>query len=360
MHTVDDIVAFDGRVTTDPKQRVDLMRRFAIVLLLIGAADAAVGLVVTAETYDARVIHLIAASVFLCSGLLIAALRPRRWLISFSVCVSIINLGVLIAGSNPLGIAPMGYLWPVAFVAFFFPRRTLVTVCVLATVSLAVSLFINHDHHLKLDTFIGATTSIYVVAGLMSSMNRREEELRAELERHAGTDPLTGLLNRRGFDPLVRTMIAAAAFTPQPDLSFVMFDLDHFKQFNDLHGHITGDDALRRVATTLVRQCGSRDAICRFGGEEFAVAMPGADRDNAVAYAHRVAAALRREGAPGWNLSVSAGISTMADGDDAVALITRADAALYAAKDNGRDRAAWWETAIVIGPQFTLADNIGT
>jgi len=357
MIAVDDDRSFDGPLTKDPRQRLDLMRRFAVVMFLVGGVTCASGLMITAETHAAKVTQAVASAIFVAGGLVIALLRTRRWLILCGLVASILNIGILIAGSNPLGMAPMGYLWPVAFTAYFFDRRILVAMCSLSTATLLLGLLLNHHHELKLDTFVGATASVYVVAGLMSSMNRREDRLRVELEMSADTDPLTTLLNRRGFAPRLDTMITQSR-TQQQSMSFVMFDLDHFKQFNDERGHLIGDEALCRVAGILRRQSGRNDAISRFGGEEFAVAMPGAGAQQALAYANRVATALRRERDPDWRLTISAGIAVLTADDTVTSLTSRADDALYAAKHAGRDRAAWWDGVLDVAPEFgaTVAD----
>ncbi|MDO8389587.1 MAG: GGDEF domain-containing protein [Actinomycetota bacterium] len=356
MDVVDECRTVAGPLPGDPKLRVDLMRRFAVVMFLVGGAASASGFVITAETDDARTTQAIAAAVFVACGLILLVIRTRRWMILTSIVISIANVGGLIAGSEPLGIAPMGYLWPIAFTAFFFPRRIVIVMCALSTASLSVALALNDHHDLKLDSFVGSTASVWVVAGLMVSMNRREDRLRAELELSADTDPLTTLLNRRGFAPQVDRMIALERANDEV-LSFVMFDLDQFKQFNDEHGHLVGDDALRRLAGILRRQSGRTDAICRFGGEEFAVAMPGATVRQALAYAQRVATGLHREGEPHWHLTISAGISVLAPDDTVTSLTSRADTALYAAKNAGRDRAAWYHGVMEVAPPFCAASG---
>jgi diguanylate cyclase (GGDEF)-like protein len=124
----------------------------------------------------------------------------------------------------------------------------------------------------------------------------------------------------------------------------VMFDLDHFKEFNDRHGHLAGDDALRAMASVLRSHARNSDALGRFGGEEFTVVLGDADLGAARSYVDRVARhlsdlddiRLRR-------LSTSAGISVYADAQSAADLVARADEALYAAKAAGRARYAWFD-----------------
>ena len=162
----------DGPFSEDPRRRLDLMRRFAVVMLFVGGATCASGVAITAVTDEAKATQAITAAVFVAGGLIILFLRTRRWLLLSIIVVSVGDVGLLIAGSNPMGMAPMGYLWPVAYTAYFFPRRTLWIICGLSTVSLIVGLLLNHHHDLKLDSFVGATASVYVVAGMMASIPR--------------------------------------------------------------------------------------------------------------------------------------------------------------------------------------------
>jgi diguanylate cyclase (GGDEF)-like protein len=171
----------------------------------------------------------------------------------------------------------------------------------------------------------------------------RETRLRGELESIAETDPVTGLFNRRAFNRGVAALIDSAG-TARP-LVVVLFDLDHFKDFNDQHGHPAGDDALRRAAEVMQRESRDQDMVSRFGGEEFAVALPDADLAGARAYTDRVARAfLDDQSEPSMRLSSSAGIAPLtAEIGDFDTLVSAADQALYAAKQAGRARTAWWE-----------------
>ena len=127
-----------------------------------------------------------------------------------------------------------------------------------------------------------------------------------------------------------------------------MFDLDHFKEFNDRYGHLAGDDALRAVADVLRTQTRSGDVIGRFGGEEFAVVLADADVRIARSYFDRVARHLSELDDPRIGpLSTSAGISVSADASTADTLFGHADGALYAAKASGRARCAWFEGGVV-------------
>lgn len=160
------------------------------------------------------------------------------------------------------------------------------------------------------------------------------------------SDPLTGVPNRRAFDQALRTEWRRCTRAVEP-LSVLMIDIDDFKGFNDTFGHLVGDEALISVARALSRSLHrAGDVLARFGGEEFAVVLPGLDATGAMAVAERLVQAAHSvtvRQAPGHAMSVSVGAATWAPGDPArkaVALLAEADAALYAAKAAGKNRAS--------------------
>jgi len=174
------------------------------------------------------------------------------------------------------------------------------------------------------------------------------ERLRGDLSRardEAVTDPLTRILNRKGFDLKLQAMLQLA---PGPGRShcLVMLDIDRFKLVNDSFGHVMGDRVLQAVAEAL--GSGLADpahALARYGGEEFAVLLPQCSADDALALAElarlRVKALQirdRRSKHVILSVTISAGVAAMQPEDDAPSLIARADGALYAAKQAGRDQ----------------------
>ncbi|QIE55910.1 diguanylate cyclase [Pikeienuella piscinae] len=175
---------------------------------------------------------------------------------------------------------------------------------------------------------------------------RRADALRAGLEggmRLAAIDPLTGLHNRRYFDLHVARLCAKAESTGAP-LAALVFDLDRFKDVNDAHGHAAGDEALRAFAHRLRAGVRGADLVARTGGEEFAVILQNARQTEALAAAERVRAAV--SGSPVAvagdalaQITVSIGVASLRPHDEGpAALLWRADAALRAAKREGRDR----------------------
>ncbi len=156
----------------------------------------------------------------------------------------------------------------------------------------------------------------------------------AKSQLQASTDPLTGLLNRRSFEERATSMLDGAEH-----YSLVMADLDNFKTLNDVHGHSTGDRALRRFAEVLRSVTRTEDIVARIGGEEFIVLLPHVLTPYAAELAERVRARLRdRDGVSEPPFTVSLGVAEGLHIDDLHDVISSADQALFAAKAAGRDR----------------------
>jgi diguanylate cyclase (GGDEF)-like protein len=328
------------------------MRRVSIAMFVVGGVVCLSGVWITQVNRSGQVAQGSLAVVFLVTGLgLIAFREAPRWLYEAMAIWGVTLISVLIAVGQPFGMAPFFYLWPVVYMAYFSTVRKLQLTYAWMVVTFAVGLALNTMHDMKLDTFTGTAATVGIMAALVATMTRQEARLRDELAQAAETDPLTGLLNRRSFNPRFAGLLTEAVASGRA-LSVVMIDIDHFKRLNDEYGHLVGDEALQEIARILVAQSRDHDLVSRFGGEEFAVALPGADAAAATAYAERVAAALTAPLAAGMTLSVSAGISSLTDREPADLLLSRADEALYAAKEGGRCRLASWGDGIVVGPRF--------
>jgi diguanylate cyclase (GGDEF)-like protein len=183
-------------------------------------------------------------------------------------------------------------------------------------------------------------TMLYVVgAAFIVLVLAKERALRMH-KAAALTDPMTGLFNRRGFLDSAKTLMARQLQCGEP-ISVLMFDLDHFKSINDSYGHAVGDEALRLFASTIGSTMRADDVIARFGGEEFVALLPGPIEDAVIA-ADRVRCAFevagRQLGQHRLGATVSVGAATGGAITDIEELIGNADAALYRAKLNGRNR----------------------
>jgi diguanylate cyclase (GGDEF)-like protein len=185
-----------------------------------------------------------------------------------------------------------------------------------------------------LETMLYAVGTAFIVLVLAT-----ERTLRIHKDA-AMTDELTGVLNRRGVLQAAQSLIAQQARKGEA-VSVLMFDLDHFKAINDKYGHAIGDKALHVFAATASAGTRTTDIVGRFGGEEFVVLLPG-NIASANVVAERVRKAFEIAGATvancDLNATVSIGIASGQPGTDIVALLAAADAALYRAKANGRNR----------------------
>jgi diguanylate cyclase (GGDEF)-like protein len=159
----------------------------------------------------------------------------------------------------------------------------------------------------------------------------------------ADSDGLTAVFNRRGLDRRVAVLHERAQRQRRP-LTLLFLDLDRFKVLNDVHGHAAGDAALVAVARLMRSDMGVEDLLGRYGGEEFLAALPGRDLDSAFAIASRICEDLRalgiQLGSPDDVLTASIGVAQLRRGEDYLALIERADHAMYVAKGLGGNRAS--------------------
>ena len=167
-------------------------------------------------------------------------------------------------------------------------------------------------------------------------------ELNHELNRVARRDSLTGVGNRLALDEAVARLLDHGERLRPQRFALVLFDIDHFKAYNDAHGHLAGDAALGHLGAILLRATRGHDLAFRFGGEEFLLLLPDVDLPGALAAAERVrvAAADEAHGLPPFTISGGVALCDPADGRDPAPLLRRADTALYLAKRAGRNRIA--------------------
>jgi diguanylate cyclase len=174
----------------------------------------------------------------------------------------------------------------------------------------------------------------------ISNLQQSLEAIRTE----SLTDPLTGLGNRKYFDRSIEMAVQNALANGEP-LSLLLLDIDHFKSFNDSYGHLTGDQVLRLVGMSLKQTIKGQDVTARYGGEEFAVMLPNTAIRQALTVADHIRRAVmakelkkKSTGEILGRVTISVGVSMLRPDDDTDSLIERADACLYIAKRNGRNR----------------------
>ncbi len=325
------------------------MRRIGIVMFVVGAVTA-MSVVFTADATQAgQIAQAAVAGGYVVCALALWVSRSRLWPVHASLATSIVLLSVGTATAQPVGLGPMFYLWPLAYAAYFFTPRALILNFVLMVSTLAIALILNPSATLRADTLIRTSVSVGMIAALILFMRLREARLRGELAVLADTDPLTGLLNRRAFDPRLRELAEGAARDRTP-LTVALVDVDHFKRVNDERGHLAGDEVLKRVTSVLRMSSSPQDLVVRQGGDEFVVALVGRDLPAALTWARRIADDLRCDAAgAGAMITLSIGVARL--DDDARTpdgVLRRADEALYAAKAAGRARTAWWDGAVRI------------
>jgi diguanylate cyclase (GGDEF)-like protein/putative nucleotidyltransferase with HDIG domain len=254
-------------------------------------------------------------------------LLENRWVFVFlALGATLISAGVWASHDLDSQYA-FFYVWVAFHACFFLERARAVAILMVAGAAYATALGVIDDPEPGEVGRWLITMGTSCVVGLLSGVLRvRSDRLIDRLAEAARTDPLTGLLNRRGFQEFLEERFA-------DQLGLVVADLDHFKALNDRFGHHAGDDVLRGFAD-LVRK------TTPTGGEEFAILIPGADTRTAL----EVAEALRRMtreslGAGGLLLTVSLGIATHPEhAETPEDLLRAADKALYLAKQMGRDR----------------------
>jgi diguanylate cyclase (GGDEF)-like protein len=176
-----------------------------------------------------------------------------------------------------------------------------------------------------------------------------------KLERLANFDSLTELYNRRAILGKLRELIGLANRYKE-DFSLSMLDIDHFKRVNDRYGHLTGDEVLEKIATLISRNVRDTDIVGRYGGEEFIIILPKTNLSSAWVVAERLRTIIEKtemkySAENVFAITVSQGLAGWERNEDATSLISRADEALYKAKEKGRNR-----VQILLGP--SLRDKI--
>ncbi len=194
-----------------------------------------------------------------------------------------------------------------------------------------------------------------VLLEMMDKLRKSQDEVNkqnSELKRLATRDPMTNCLNRRAFFERMEKAFTLAQSEKNP-LGCVMVDIDFFKKINDEHGHGIGDKVLKMVAKLLDSKFGNKTSICRYGGEEFCVLLPGTGLEKTIEIAQEVRATIESYATMGIEtmtpmmVTASLGVSAIEQGASSPGvLVDQADKALYQAKEQGRNRVEQWSQAL--------------
>ena len=274
-------------------------------------------------------------------------LRPRVVTASVGLGTGLVSLGVYFSHGAD-GAGALLYVWCAFDAAYFLSRRAAVGQLVLIGAGYGLALALV-PADARAARWLLLTAAVVAVAALVGLLRARMDRLIERLSDASRTDPLTGLLNRRGFEELLEVELARARRTGRA-LSLLVADLDHFKRLNDRGGHAAGDVALARFATAARACCRRVDVIGRTGGEEFALLLPDADAERAFLVAERLRSGFADDPSAGPRCTVSVGIaSTATTPADPEAMTQAADQALYAAKALGRDRCVIYSREVIDG-----------
>jgi diguanylate cyclase (GGDEF)-like protein/putative nucleotidyltransferase with HDIG domain len=333
------------RVAIERMSEHDVRWRSLGGLFVAGGALADLSLLLPVDEGSDTLAVLLVGIIAILSGLGMIALAERlpkqeRWLsLSLAFGTVLITLAVIFndAVASPYALI---YVW-VGFDAFFFlSRRSAYAHLAFVGACYAVALLVTAGQgQAEAGRWLLLMGTVGVIGTLADLLRTRSEGLIDQLGEAARCDPLTNLLNRRGFEERMEDELRRARRSREP-VALVVGDLDHFKTINDRFGHHEGDDALclfGDVARGVTREI---DGIARIGGEEFAIVLPGADEHGGFLLAERLRRRVREALSDyGPGMSVSFGVSTFPrDGDDPDALLRAGDQALYLAKRMGRDR----------------------
>jgi len=307
---------FRRRATSDP---VSLwFRRFAVISLLSGIVwGVSLAILYAGSTPDTQVVVLAIGCGILQSSAARAYLAPRSTFLVILTIMAFVNIAAIREGNwimVPICLAYVGFL------ASYMVR------------------LIEMD-----EKRLAAEHRTRVLVEALADSNEKLTRANEQLRRHARTDALTGLDNRRGFDDELRRRLTVVRDTGRP-LALLLIDVDHFKRFNDTHGHPAGDRCLQVVAELLKQSINNMDATAaRYGGEEFGILLQGADADQACALAERLRSRVaellvRTEEGDAASLTVSIGVASVNRDDDELSVVAIADRRLYQAKASGRNR----------------------
>lgn len=291
--------------------------RFAVISLLSGVAwGMALSILYAGSPPDTQVVVLAIGCGILQSSAARAYLAPRSTLLVILTVMGFVNVAAIREGNwimVPICVAYVGFL-----------------------ASYMVRLIALDEKR------VAAEKKTRVLVEALAESNEKLVRANEQLRRHARIDALTGLDNRRSFDEELRRRLDLVRDTARP-LALLLIDVDHFKRFNDTHGHQAGDRCLQVVGELLRASIRDADALAaRYGGEEFAVLLQGTHAEHPASFAEELRARVAQlllplEEGRSANLTVSIGVTVAGSSDDEHSLVNRADRHLYVAKEAGRN-----------------------
>ena len=251
-----------------------------------------------------------------------------------SVAIAILCITGVLATVYLIGPQQVYWIFPALVASFYLvhPRQAIVyaVIMIIALLPAILPVYSSETTTTILITII--VTSAFALAFSIITNRQREELLLL-----ATKDPLTGAGNRRGLDAKLADIVHAKRRSGSA-ASLVLLDLDHFKQVNDAHGHAVGDQILQSITEIINLRIRITDSLYRIGGEEFVVVLEGADRDHAARLAEQLRTLVdANELVPDPGVTISLGVAELKPGESPNDWLHRADAALYRAKDAGRN-----------------------
>jgi diguanylate cyclase (GGDEF)-like protein len=383
---VRDHVAVIGRWQPDPDGGPDLLGAAATgraqehrvaaltlaLLLVVGGLMGTINLFVSDALSDGPRRWLYGATMLACFAAavpLVVRRRVSRWpTFGLVLLGDLIYLVVVFCIDDPVRYAtPLMLLFPSFVAAWFLGRFELAVNMAVTTGVCLLALWPSYPDPVGLGVQVGVSAGMLNAGALgVFVLRRRVQRLLAATQTLTLLDPLTGLFNRR-FLVAQAPRLWRHARRDGTRVAALVLDLDHFKRLNDEHGHAAGDAVLRAVASSLAATVRPTDVLARTGGEELVVLGLVADPDEAARLAERLRTAVANtRTADGHAVTASVGVALTrpVDGEDATdqlwRLIDRADAAMYEAKQQGRDRVAslWVPQARAPLPEETAATDV--
>jgi diguanylate cyclase (GGDEF)-like protein len=332
-----------------------------------------------AQLDDSVLVATAGAAALVCAFLLVANERVPEWMYH---PIGVVGTAIATAATYGWGTesayGPLLYVWVTMFAFYVFSRGAALLQLALMAAAYAFALVLEDPAENPLDSWVATVGTLLGTGLFVSFVRHRLGMMFHRLREAAHRDPLTDLLNRRGFQGVFDTELERARRANQ-ELSLIVGDLDRFKRVNDSHGHAAGDAVLERVADAIRGSKRGFDSAARIGGEEFAVLAPDCGEHGAYMLAERIRAAVHQAQSgreKQAQLTISFGISTFPlHGQTADGLLRTADQALYAAKQLGRNRsvissaevpgilahasrAGNGETHVELGALLTLAEAL--